>query len=293
MRAIRQITFEFQRALRTIQRFFFQCAQNFRFDQRVDALQVLSEGHIRCLGLAILLAKATSIGSPVLIFDDAVNAIDHDHRHGIKETIFAGDRFLTTQIVVTCHSQEFIKDVRNAIPRERRKDCQEYAITHHEGDHHPRVHRDVPSSAYIDKARSDLGRFQLRDALANSRRALEMLSTKAWKWLGSHELGELKLTMHGPTSPMNARDLCDAIRIKLRDTPTFDHPSKVLLHDALEEVLSASNLTWKYLNAGRTRKRIGTSLTGTKWNSSYPAWSASTLWNCAPAGDRAVIAHGL
>ncbi|MGO4390220.1 AAA family ATPase [Variovorax sp. M-6] len=218
--------------------------------RRVDALQVLSEGHIRCLGLAILLAKATSIGSPLLIFDDAVNAIDHDHRHGIKETIFAGDRFLATQILVTCHSPEFIKDVKNAIPRERRGDCQEYALTHHEGDHHPRVHRDVPSSAYIDKARNDLGRFQLRDALANSRRALEMLSNKTWKWLGSHELGELRLTMHGPTSPLNVRDLCDSIRVKLRDSATFDHPSKVPMRDALEEILNASNLTWKYLNGG-------------------------------------------
>ncbi|WP_231408553.1 AAA family ATPase [Ralstonia solanacearum] len=180
-------------------------------DMRVDALQVLSEGHIRCLGLAILLAKATSIDSPLLVFDDAVNAIDHDHRHGIRETIFAEDRFRTTQILVTCHSPEFIKDIRNAIPRERRGDCQEYALTHHDGDHHPRVHRDVPSSAYIDKARNDLGRFQLRDALANSRRALEMLSNKAWKWLVSHELGELRLTMHSPTSPLNVRDLCDAI----------------------------------------------------------------------------------
>ncbi|MDM0039788.1 AAA family ATPase [Variovorax sp. J22G21] len=219
-------------------------------NRRVDALQVLSEGHIRCLGLAILLAKATNIGSPLLIFDDAVNAIDHDHRHGIKETIFAGERFLATQILVTCHSPEFIKDVKNAIPRERRGDCQEYALTHHEGDHHPRVHRDVPSSAYIDKARNDLGRFQLRDALANSRRALEMLSNKAWKWLGSHELGELRLTMHGPTSPLNVRDLCDAIRVKLRYSATFDHPSKAPLREALEEILSASNLTWKYLNGG-------------------------------------------
>ena len=219
-------------------------------DRRVDALQVLSEGHIRCLGLAILLAKATSIGAPLLIFDDAVNAIDHDHRHGIKETIFSGDRFLGTQILVTCHSPEFIKDVRNAIPRERRGDCQEYGLTHHEGDHHPRVHRDVPSSAYIDKARVDLGRFQLRDALANSRRALEMLSNKAWKWLIFHELGALRLTMHGPTAPLNARDLCDAIRIKLRDIATFDHPSKQPLREALEEILSASNLTWKYLNGG-------------------------------------------
>lgn len=219
-------------------------------DRRFDALQVLSEGHIRCLGLAILLAKATNINSPLLVFDDAVNAIDHDHRHGIRETIFAGDRFLTTQILVTCHSPEFIKDIRNAIPRERRGDCQEYALTHHEGDHHPRVHRDVPSSAYIDKARSDLGRFQLRDSLANSRRALEMLSNRAWKWLGSHELGELRLTMHGPTSPLNVRDLCDAIRLKLRDSATFDHPNKAPLREALEEILSASNLTWRYLNGG-------------------------------------------
>lgn len=68
-----------------------------------------------------------------------------------------------------------------------------------------RRHRDLPSSAYIDKARNDLGKFQLRDALANARRALEMLSNKVWKWLGSHELGELRLTMHGPTSPLTLR----------------------------------------------------------------------------------------
>jgi hypothetical protein len=218
--------------------------------RRVDALQVLSEGHIRCLGLAILLAKATNIGSPLLIFDDAVNAIDHDHRNGIKETIFADDRFMETQILVTCHSPEFIKDARNAIPQQRRGDCQEYGLTHHEGDHHPRVRREVASSAYIDKARIDLDRFQLRDSLASSRRALELLSNRAWRWLASHELGELRLTMHGPGSPLMLRDLCDAIRIKLRDSPRFDHPSRQPLQGAVEEILSASNLTWAYLNGG-------------------------------------------
>jgi len=219
-------------------------------DGRVDALQVLSEGHIRCLGLAVLLAKATNIGAPLLIFDDAVNAIDQDHRNGIKETIFVGDRFAEIQIVLTCHSHEFIKDVKNSIPRERRGDSQEYGLTHHEGDHHPRVHRDVPSSAYLDKARVELGRFQLRDALGHARRALEMLSNRAWKWLGSYELGELRLAMYGPNAPLNAKDLCDTIRIKLRDSATFAHPSKEPLRQALEEILSASNLTWNYLNKG-------------------------------------------
>lgn len=219
-------------------------------DHRVDALQVLSEGHIRCLGLAILLAKAIDIGSPVLIFDDAVNAIDDEHRDGIKQTMFVDDRFAATQILVTCHSPEFIKDVKNSLPRDRRRDSQEYVLTQHEGDHHPRVHRDIPSSAYIEKARRDLERFQLRDALGNSRRALEMLANKAWKWLGSHDQGELRLALDGPGRPPILRDVCDSLRVKLAGTPNFQHPSKQPLHDALTEVLAASNPTWNILNKG-------------------------------------------
>lgn len=92
--------------------------------RRVNALTALSEGHIRCLGLAILLAKAMSVRAPFIIFDDAVNAIDHDHRSGIRTTIFESDRFRDTQIIVTCHSQEFVKDVENHLPRDLRADCQ-------------------------------------------------------------------------------------------------------------------------------------------------------------------------
>ena len=45
-----------------------------------DALHVLSEGHLRCLGLAILLAKNAHQRCPFLIFDDVVNAIDDECR---------------------------------------------------------------------------------------------------------------------------------------------------------------------------------------------------------------------
>ncbi len=48
----------------------------------------MSEGHIRCLGLAILVAKNVKLNCPVLIFDDAVNAIDDEHRGGIRDTLF-------------------------------------------------------------------------------------------------------------------------------------------------------------------------------------------------------------
>jgi AAA15 family ATPase/GTPase len=53
-----------------------------------DALHILSEGHLRCLGLAILLAKNIHDGCPVVIFDDVVNAIDDDHKGGVREVIF-------------------------------------------------------------------------------------------------------------------------------------------------------------------------------------------------------------
>ncbi|HDT0813459.1 TPA: AAA family ATPase, partial [Enterobacter ludwigii] len=56
--------------------------------QYFDALHVLSEGHVRCLGLAILLAKNISEQCPLLIFDDPVNAIDDDHRESIRRTLF-------------------------------------------------------------------------------------------------------------------------------------------------------------------------------------------------------------
>jgi wobble nucleotide-excising tRNase len=93
---------------------------------RVDALRILSEGHIRCLGLAILLAKGQSIQSPLIVFDDAINAIDHDHRSGIRETIFESDHFADTQLIVTCHSNEFIKDIQQHLPAARRGDSQVY-----------------------------------------------------------------------------------------------------------------------------------------------------------------------
>jgi hypothetical protein len=41
---------------------------------------ILKEAYIRCLDLAILLAKSRSIRSPLIVLGDLINAIDHDHR---------------------------------------------------------------------------------------------------------------------------------------------------------------------------------------------------------------------
>ena len=219
---------------------------------RVDALHILSEGHIRCLGLAILLAKAQSIQSPLIVFDDAINAIDHDHRSGIRETIFESDHFAQTQLIVTCHSNEFIKDIQQHLPVQRRGDCQVYLFRNHTGNYQPRVTGNVPSKNYVVKARTSKDALDNREALASCRQGLEMLSEKVWRWLASHNLGVLNLQLAGVGAEPGLRNLCEALFKRLNDAVTFNHNNKPLLVSAYGQILGipAANLVWTYLNKG-------------------------------------------
>ena len=84
---------------------------------RYDALIVFSEGHIKCLGLAILLAKNLAQGCPVVIFDDVVNAIDDDHRDGIWRTFFEDGLLHGKQVILTSHAEEFLHRIQQELGR--------------------------------------------------------------------------------------------------------------------------------------------------------------------------------
>ena len=218
----------------------------------VDALHVLSEGHIRCLGLAILLAKSKRMDAPLIVFDDAVNAIDHDHRSGIRETIFQSDHFQHAQIIVTCHSNEFIKDIQNHLTPRGREDCELYLLANHSGDHRPRVGRNTPSRVHVVNARHAREGLNDGQALAFSRQALEVLCDKSWRWVASHNLGPLTLRLADPRARPGLRDLCVALRQKLIGAEHFQHESKGPLIAGLNAVLGIpeNNLVWAYLNDG-------------------------------------------
>jgi recombinational DNA repair ATPase RecF len=223
---------------------------------RVEALRILSEGHIRCLGLAILLAKSQSIQSPLIVFDDAINAIDHDHRSGIRETIFESDHFAQTQLIITCHSNEFIKDIQQHLPAHRRGDCQVYLFRNHTGNYQPRVTGNVASKNYVVKARASKDALENREALTYCRQGIEMLSEKVWHWLSSHGLGLLNLQLASVGAEPGLRNLCEALRKRLEDAATFNHANKPLLVAAYGRILGipAANLVWTYLNKGTHEK---------------------------------------
>jgi len=216
---------------------------------RVDALHVLSEGHVRCLGLAILLAKGLSIQAPVIVFDDAINAIDHEHREGIRETVFQSERFASTQIIVTCHSNEFIKDIQNHVPADQ---WTAYSFRHHDGNYHPRVQGNVSTQNYLANARAAVNQGDDRAALGYSRQALEMLTAKVWAWLGRCDQGMLTLKIAGAGAEPALRNLCESLRAKLGGATTFTHDEKATVIEALEAVLGIpeQSLVWHYLNKG-------------------------------------------
>ncbi|WP_420231904.1 hypothetical protein ACN079_22490 [Pseudomonas sp. ABY48] len=72
-----------------------------------DAFSSLSEGHLRSLGLALLLAVAEKYKYPFIVFDDVVNAIDSDHRANIIKLMFNDPYLKSTQQIITTHDRLF------------------------------------------------------------------------------------------------------------------------------------------------------------------------------------------
>lgn len=70
-----------------------------------DASIKFSEGHLRSLGLSILLANAKINALPFIIFDDVVNAIDSDHRANIIEMMVKDSYLKDVQQIVTTHDR--------------------------------------------------------------------------------------------------------------------------------------------------------------------------------------------
>lgn len=72
-----------------------------------DAFATLSEGHLRVLGLSLLLAMAQKNNLPLIVFDDVVNAIDTEHRANIIHLFFNDPYLKKIQMVVTTHDRLF------------------------------------------------------------------------------------------------------------------------------------------------------------------------------------------
>lgn len=174
----------------------------FENGDKCDALQVLSEGHIRCLGLAILLAKITRDCLPFLIFDDVVNSIDDEHRGAIIDLILNPDEVGKRQLIVTTHGEDFVKRLENAVSMKKYNET----VT--------RIDFLVPFIAkkitvkldsprhYLTVATRSYEEGRIRDSLSYIRKAFEEELNRLWKKIASKNLqAQISVGMRGQGDP--------------------------------------------------------------------------------------------
>jgi DNA sulfur modification protein DndD len=217
-----------------------------------DALHILSEGHIRCIGLAILIAKNLKENSPLLIFDDPVNAIDDDHREAIRRTLFEDIGLTGKQMVIACHGEEFFKDIQNLLSAEQARQTKAVSFLPQHGAFHVSVNLDCAPRNYVVSARSHFQRNELRDALGKSRRALESLTKdKVWRYVNRFGDGNLSIKMRSAAAPIELRNLTEQLRSKIGQTAFADQNKSSVLAP-LESLLgiNGDSREWRYLNKG-------------------------------------------
>ena len=211
-----------------------------------NALQILSEGHVKLLGLAVLLAKANDTKQNFIILDDIVNAIDDDHRSGVASLLFEHEDFKKVQIILTCHSESFIKRIEDCIPREER----ESKITRYvfitpvvEAIRGVVVDYANPKEP-LELAKKDLAQNDFKDAAQKCRQAAESLINKLWKKISNTYKIQISVGLSSPKSIPELSAVTDGI---IKQMKSFEKDAGPVLTD-LQKL--KSDYQWFLLNKG-------------------------------------------
>lgn len=178
-----------------------------------EALQVLSEGHIKILGLSILLAKAVHDNLNFIIFDDIVNAIDDDHRNGVADLLMNHADFANTQIILSTHGDQFIFKLQDKLGQKRVK---ENAI----------VYKFIPADSleergviveYSDSktplmaAEDKYNKNETKDAASKCRQAMECISYNLWNLIAKSSDATISVGMRSPKSLPDLSSIVDGL----------------------------------------------------------------------------------
>ena len=182
-----------------------------------DALQILSEGHVKLLGLAILLAKAQATEQKFLIFDDIVNAIDDEHRDGVAELLLTNNDFTDKQIIITCHSEQFIRKLESKIDISLRD---KKMIRYHFVDAYNQQERGIAFDYSNPKEPIELAKIRLKDgdfkdAASKCRQATESIINQFWKKLNANYGIVLEVSLRKPGDIPELASVTDSLIKKL------------------------------------------------------------------------------
>jgi len=210
-----------------------------------NPLKIFSEGHLKVLGLSILLSKIVQDDLKFIIFDDVVNAIDDDHRDGIAELLLKNTLFKSRQQIITCHGDLFISKL-------------EHKLGQSEVSKHVKKYRFVPSDIieergikisngdpkhYVIRAKEAHARDERKVTAGLCRQAVEALTEALWIKLGKTMQISISVSMRTPKNKPDLYSVVNGLIKSIKKLPGLEELTGYLTH--LKE-----NYNWLLLNKG-------------------------------------------
>lgn len=217
----------------------------FKDGSNVEALQVLSEGHIKILGLSILLAKAVHDKLNFIIFDDIVNAIDDDHRNGVADLLMNHVDFHDVQIILSTHGDQFIFKLQDKLGKSRyNKDAITYKFIPADSlEERGVVAEYSDAKAPLAAAEKKYIENEIKDSASKCRQAMECIAYNLWNVIAKTPDGMISVGMR---SPKAIPDLNSIVEGLIKKTNKIDGMKDI--HDELNCLKKDSN--WRILNKG-------------------------------------------
>jgi RecF/RecN/SMC N terminal domain. len=210
-----------------------------------EALHVLSEGHIKILGLSILLSKAVQDNLNFIIFDDIVNAIDDDHRNGVADLLMNHEDFQNMQMILSTHGDQFIFKLQDKLGKERsRKDAIIYKFMPADSlEERGVVAEYSDAKAPLDVARIKYTNNELTDSASKCRQAMECISYNLWNIISKTKDGMISVGMRSPKGLPDLSSIVDAL---IKKSSKIKGMEDIYLE--LQELKRDCN--WRVLNKG-------------------------------------------
>lgn len=209
-----------------------------------DALLILSEGHVKILGLSILLAKAIYEHSTFLIFDDIVNSVDDDHRDGVARLLMTHNDFANMQMILTCHGELFVSKLENYV--KNRKSMARYMFLPADTLEERGVFIKYQDATIpLKTAREKFQEGHLKDCGAKCRQAVECFVGKLWKEVSKFSSNGISVKMRRLESSPDLKSVVTALYREtkpkaLKGAEELNADLKVLIEDQM----------WTLLNKG-------------------------------------------
>jgi recombinational DNA repair ATPase RecF len=201
-----------------------------------DALKILSEGHLKCLGLSILLAKNIKDKQSILVFDDVVNAIDDEHRKGVRDTLFNNGQLKGHQLIITTHASEFLKHMENMVG-EYDSNAIRYDFCNKTNGRKITL-KNSNTFNEITKARRYMENNKTRDCLMQLRRVLEFLAPLIWKKIANKKYDSaISLMFHNPSFAPNLSNYLLVLNKKLKELANKANATAFIRHQEILETI--------------------------------------------------------